>query len=337
MRITNQFRNRGGFPLGALALAMIPWLCPGADVAVTNAAAAATQVFEWKPFLGPFHSLVLHYPIGFLTLAVILEVYRQFKPSAEIREIIRMVIWLSLGTGLIAAILGLLRATTGDYESRALDTHRIYGMLVPVVTILTLYLQKAAYRDAATKVSSGVYRAVLAVNFVLLAIAGHFGGNLTHGSKYLFQNAPSFVRSWLDESPDAPTAAAGNPGEKLYVESIQVILANRCISCHGSEKQKGKYRLDTAVHAHAAGSSGRVGIKPGDPFESEVVRRVLLPSTHDDAMPPDGKEPLSGTELQALVHWIQLGAPYPGSSTAGVPPTGTGPWQGSNRVQAPHP
>ena len=40
----------------------------------TNAAPPAlpghvAPAFSWKAFLGPFHHLVLHYPIGFVTLS----------------------------------------------------------------------------------------------------------------------------------------------------------------------------------------------------------------------------------------------------------------------------
>ena len=77
----------------------------------------------------------------------------------------------AVDTNTESQIIGYLNDALAG-KTAIIITHRIYGMLVPVVTILTLYLQKAAYRDAATKVSSGVYRAVLTVNFVLLAIAG---------------------------------------------------------------------------------------------------------------------------------------------------------------------
>jgi mono/diheme cytochrome c family protein len=230
----------------------------------------------------------------------------------------------------------LLRATEGGYEARALDIHRVFGMLVPAVTVGTLYFQKFAYKEGGRAAMGWLYRGVLGVNFVLLAVAGHYGGNLTHGSKYLFQNAPEFMRTWLDETPEPglATAAPGSgPGERLYVTTIQGIFANKCVSCHGSEKQKGKYRMDVPEVALAGGSSGRVAIKPGDPFASDLLRRVLLPSTHDDAMPPDGKEPLNGAEIQALVQWIQLGAPFPAQSPAARP----GAWQGSNATQRPHP
>lgn len=339
MRSSKRTTHWGFWLVPLLALLVSCGFAQAAEVSTNLVVVSSpSRLFEWKPFLGPFHALVLHYPIGFLTLAVILEGYRHFKPASEIRDVIRLIVWLSLVTGLMAAILGLLRATNGDYESHALGIHRIFGMLVPAVTVGTLYLQKFAYRPGASAAMQWVYRGVLGITFGLLAVAGHYGGNLTHGSRYLYQNAPEFMRSWLDESPEKPpdSAATGaTPGERLYVESVHGIFANKCVSCHGSEKLKGKYRLDVPEIALAGGSSGQVAIKPGDPFASELVRRVMLPATHDEVMPPDGKQPLTGAELQAVVNWIQLGAPFP---KAGLPGTGRpGPWQGSNATQRPQP
>ena len=75
-------------------------------ISLAGAAAAdghpgvAHKLFQWRPFLAPFHAVVLHFPIGFLTVAGILEIYRVFRPSAELRRVTVLV----LGLGLIGAV-----------------------------------------------------------------------------------------------------------------------------------------------------------------------------------------------------------------------------------------
>src|SRR5207253_47148 len=93
-----------------------------------------------------------------------------------------------------------------------------------------------------------VYRFSLCVAFGLLVVAGHFGGNLTHGSKYLVENAPTFIREFLEEPTESPTVSA-NAKDQFYLEKIQPLLAERCYSCHGADKQKGGYRLDIPERA----------------------------------------------------------------------------------------
>ncbi len=282
-------------------------------------AGAVSHLFHWRPFLAPFHAVVLHFPIGFVVMAAILETYQLRRPSEDLRRVTVLVLWLSLCTGVVAAMFGTMRAGSGGYEHDMLELHRIYGMAVPVLTVVTLTLQWVAYRSDVRKWTYA-YRGLLGATTALLLVAGHYGGNLTHGATYLTENAPTFVRHWLDHSgPQLPSssvaAVAGgpvaSPGIQLFVEKVKPVLEAKCIRCHGPEKHKGDYRLDVPVQARKGGESGRTAIKPGDPLDSHLVRLILLPRDEDAAMPPSGKEPLTAEETMSVIHWIQQGAPFP--------------------------
>lgn len=288
---------------------------------VSPPAEAAKQLFQWRPFLAPFHAVVLHFPIGFVTVAFLLEAYRVFRPSEEIRRVTVMMLWLGLLTGVVSASFGLMRAGSGEYEGRMLELHKIYGLGVPVATVATILLQWIAHRHESRRLWTNCYRGVLAATIGLVVVAGHYGGNLTHGSKYLVENAPDFLREFLesDEALLADTAtAAGAVDEKarFYTEKVQPILSAKCHSCHGPEKQKGGYRLDKAEFALKGGESKSAGIKPGDPIESHVVKLILLPATHDDVMPPEGKQPLTSEEIMTIIDWIRNGAVFPETGQA---------------------
>ena len=98
------------------------------------------KVFAWHPFLAPFHAVVLHLPIGFLMLGAILEFYRRNRQSEELKSVVRLVIWLSLLSGIVTACFGLLRASGGGYDPRVVELHRWSGLAVPFCTLLTLAL-----------------------------------------------------------------------------------------------------------------------------------------------------------------------------------------------------
>ena len=174
--------------------------------AADSAPGAAHRLFQWRPFLAPFHAVVLHFPIGFLTMAGLLEMYRAFRPSGELRRVTVFVLWLGLLTGIISACFGWLRASGGEYEVKALELHRLCGMAVPFATALALVLQWFAYRNESLRGWNRAYRSVLTGTLTLVVVAGHYGGNLTHGSKYLVENAPEFVRELLEDEP-APVPA----------------------------------------------------------------------------------------------------------------------------------
>jgi uncharacterized membrane protein len=285
---------------------------------VAAGAPAAHKIFQWRPFLAPFHAVVLHFPIGFLTVAFILELYRIRRPSEELRRVTVFVISLSLVTGIISAAFGIMRAGSGGYEPHALQLHRAFGLCIPVVTLATLVLQKLAGRNEAIRSWTYGYRFLLTSALALVVIAGHFGGSLTHGSKYLVENAPEFVRELIEDP--APLSATTtlttlNEKQRTFAEKVQPIFAAKCYGCHGPEKQKSGYRLDTPELALKGGKSGKPAIKPGDPLESHLVRLILLPPQHDDVMPPEGKQPLTSEEIMTIIDWIRNGAAYPGAAS----------------------
>jgi len=92
-----------------------------------------------------------------------------------------------------------------------------------------------------------------------------------------------------------------------FESDILPIFYRHCFSCH-SEKQaqpKGELRLDSARGIR----DGDV-IVPGKPDASEMLKRVSLPSTDEDVMPPlkGGAQPLSDAERAMLREWIAGGA-----------------------------
>ena len=103
-------------------------------------------------------------------------------------------------------------------------------------------------------------------------------------------------------------ALPGFAGEVDFARDIQPILANKCTTCHGPDeaKREADLRLDNA----SALDSGV--IEPGDPDESELIRR-LLSDDSDEMMPPPGqKNPVTKEEIELFRKWIADGAEYQG-------------------------
>ena len=119
-------------------------------------------------FLGRFHPLLVHLPIGFLLLAVLLE----WWPEDKLRPAIRISWALGALSAVAAAGCGWLLAT----ESGGGDTlfwHRWLGVSVAVLAVAGIWV---------TREGGGRAKAYGTATTILLAIAGHQGGNLTHGS-----------------------------------------------------------------------------------------------------------------------------------------------------------
>jgi mono/diheme cytochrome c family protein len=103
---------------------------------------------------------------------------------------------------------------------------------------------------------------------------------------------------------DAPT----------YAKDVQPILADRCYSCHGPEKQKGELRLDSVEAIRKGGKNGTILI-PGDPAKSTLYSLTLLPAGDDDRMPAKG-DALTQAQTDAIRDWIKAGAAFDGVAAA---------------------
>lgn len=88
------------------------------------------------------------------------------------------------------------------------------------------------------------------------------------------------------------------------------VLRKACFECHGPEKQEGELRLDRRSDLFDSGT-----VVSGNPADSELLRRITLPRSHEEIMPAIG-EPLSKREISRIRRWIQQGADWPESFQA---------------------
>jgi mono/diheme cytochrome c family protein len=124
--------------------------------------------------------------------------------------------------------------------------------------------------------------------------------------------------SLLAAAPPAPAADAKPSAEavEFFETSVRPVLADRCQSCHGPDKQKGGLRLDSRQSMIAGGDTGPA-VVPGEPEKSRLISAVH--HTGDGPkMPPKGK--LDDAQIAALTTWIKQGAFWP-DAKAEVRPT----------------
>lgn len=97
-----------------------------------------------------------------------------------------------------------------------------------------------------------------------------------------------------------------------FQREVQPILSEHCAQCHGvdeAERQSG-LRLDLRDSALAGGDSGTPALVPGQPDQSELIRRIASADA-DIVMPPPGhNKPLSPAQIETLTQWVRDGAAY---------------------------
>lgn len=285
-------------------------LMPAGDVALSE----KSSFWLWN-FLGRLHPLAVHFPVSLLVVATILELFTLKKFNSPLRPALNILVATGVVTSILSVILGFLLAGNGDYGEDSLNLHQWTGIVTAILGTVSAILLIGIFKKKRHNLIRP-YRAMMFVTGVGVCVAGHFGAALTHGSDYLTQTLP-----WSDEYDAAPAtdfnfASYQEDSVKLNVQdemklNVQVrsILAHNCYKCHGSEKVKGELRLDSKQMAFKGGENGPV-IIPGNPENSELYKRISLPSNHKDVMPSKGKK-LSEGDIELLKFWIAKGAPWP--------------------------
>ncbi|MDB4810035.1 PSD1 and planctomycete cytochrome C domain-containing protein [bacterium] len=99
-----------------------------------------------------------------------------------------------------------------------------------------------------------------------------------------------------------------------FQEEIEPLFRRHCIRCHGENKQEADLRLDQRGDLIAADTQGLPDetdsgiIMPGKAINSTLFHRISDPTT-GDLMPLDS-EPLSASEMDTIVRWIDEGAEW---------------------------
>ncbi|MBB5353332.1 putative membrane protein/mono/diheme cytochrome c family protein [Haloferula luteola] len=273
---------------------------------------------EWFRFFGRLHPVVLHLPIGMLTLVVLMELGRIFRRSSA------STLWPMFFTAIsavVAAVFGYLlwQSQPEDYSGELLESHLRLGLVFAGLTVLTVVVK--SWVEAAGGRGAPCYWVLLLASGGAMTVASHDGGSITHGKTFLTDEAPEPLKSWMtpppkateipvwsaEEQPHPPKEAQSVVDVKVsYLKHVQPIFDAKCVSCHGPDKAKGKLRMDSYEWLVKGGKEGPA-FEPGDE-DSNLLFRVHLPLDDEEHMPPEGKKQMTAEEIEWVTSWILGGA-----------------------------
>ncbi len=266
----------------------------------------------WALFVGRFHPLLVHLPIGFLLIAALLEVGRRInRIQVSSSTIAFILLWSAIGATL-SCVAGYLLSLGGGYDDTLLERHKWQGIGVAAFAWIAWV---ASFEKLRKKMpfSSTMYMGTFGLAVLLTMTAGHDGGSLTHGEGYLTQYTPEPFRK-LAGMPPAELAEqevkpiANIEQANVYQDIVQPIMKKNCVQCHNASKSKGDLRLDQLDLIKKGGESGPA-LQAGNSATSDLIKRCLLPERDDKHMPPKGKPQLTNEQIALLSWWIEQGAP----------------------------
>lgn len=259
-------------------------------------------------FLGRFHILALHLPIGALVAALLAEAVGMFggpRGRARASAALDVLVPFLLAAAVVAFVLGVLLAYGGGQPAHLLALHRgttMASLVAGAAAAVVWFRLRATEPEAAGPRQA--FRALLALTAALMTVGAHFGGSITHGDDYLVEWAPGMHHA----APVASASAAAPATDPtVFADVVMPVLREHCVECHGPDKQKGRLRLDSLEAIRTGGKSGPAIIEK-DSANSPLVARMRLPLGEDEHMPPsDVKQPTKDV-IDLVAYWVDRGA-----------------------------
>ena len=254
----------------------------------------------WINFLGRFHPLLLHLPIGALMLVFCMEglglvTKGKYEPKTT------LAVAFAAATAVLAVVLGYFWYLTDGYSGETIEEHKRDGVIFAVLMMIT-FLVKYTYDIKGVKSLKMAYLPLLAITGVAMISAGHHGGEISHGDP--LNHLPSKVLAEREAKQNQPVVT----DPVIYTDIVHTILENKCISCHGEDKQKGDLRMDSLA-AMLEGGCDEECLVPGDITASFMLTSIGLPKSDDLHMPPKEKPQITSEEKAILIWWVEMGAP----------------------------
>ena len=266
-------------------------------------------------FLGRFHPVILHVPIGLILLALVLQHahipgLRQWIPKVP-PETVTFLMFCAAVSASASTVLGWMLSYSGGYDPVLLQRHFLAGLVTAIGANVALLLKLVSDAYPARRAWGWACQLALLTTGASLGLAGHLGASITHGEDYLTEYAPNPMRRVLGlplhiDPADRPWKPLAE--RMTFSEVVFPVLTERCVGCHGGAKAKGGLRLDDFQQILKGGNGG-AAVVAGDPAKSTLLRYIDLPEGDPKHMPPKGKTQVTDDERLILNWWVQAGLP----------------------------
>lgn len=255
--------------------------------------------FGW---IGRFHPVIVHLPIGILIIGVVFQYLNNRRPNLNLGRATETLYLFGFLSAAFGAFAGWMLAREGGYQEDTIFWHRWIG-------IAMVFLAFGLWRWS--KNSTTNHKLVNWGGLALLlglTYTGHLGGELTHGSEYLVEKAPDFIKKLASYEEGNKQISYDDPDSTMvYRDLIKPFLEEKCWTCHNDDLHKGGLIMTTRDALMEGGRNGEIiEATAGD---SEIFKRVVLDPSSRKYMPPKGT-PLSYREIKLLEWWIDQGAPF---------------------------
>jgi uncharacterized membrane protein len=148
-------------------------------------------------FVGRFHPILLHLPIGSLIFLAMLEVLCMGRRGeAKHGSTALLALFVGAAGSVLAVIAGIMLSREGGYAGGNFSLHQTMGIIGTAGVLLALVIRLMAMGQGNWELLHA-YRALFFLSFGIMSLGAHFGGNMSHGSKFMTEKAPEPIKSQM--------------------------------------------------------------------------------------------------------------------------------------------
>lgn len=165
-------------------------------------------------FVGRFHPILLHLPVGILSVLCLFELICSTQRGEQKYGEASLLMLILGGAGSVMAVLaGIMLSREGGYVGGNFSLHQTMALVGTAGVLASLVVRLMAMGRESMELLNA-YRALYFISFGIMGLGAHFGGNMSHGNKFLVEHAPPAVKGpmvamekWMlsfVEKPKAP-------------------------------------------------------------------------------------------------------------------------------------
>ena len=145
-------------------------------------------------FIGRFHPIFLHLPVGILTVLCLFELICSTRRGEQKYGDASLLMLLLGSAGAVFAVFaGIMLSREGGYVGGNFSLHQTMGLLGTAGVLIALVVRLIAMGRGSMELLNA-YRALYFVSFGIMGLGAHFGGNMSHGNTFLTKYAPAAVK-----------------------------------------------------------------------------------------------------------------------------------------------
>jgi uncharacterized membrane protein len=282
----------------------------------------ASEKSALKGLLGALHPGIVHFPIALLAVGALVETVMILKKRREPWAGTPILAYLAAAAAVPASFFGFMLADYGGNEGPEIDLHKWLGL---ASTVFALAAAGCAIKARNCNGSLIGLRLSLILGAGLVAATGYMGGEIVFDKDHILKHVRRLF-GWAppkDKTEDVnagKTSTDPDPKQPLqkpsadkvdFAKDIAPMIKDMCFKCHGGDKVKGQFKLNTKATAFAEAASGKAIIPNKSSISKFYTSLVADPET-DEYMPPVKEKARPGKDqIEKVKKWIDQGAEWP--------------------------